>query len=139
MSQPSNSFGTLYGLLLQACGLSHREAAALHGVRLDTINSWSSGRRETPAGVIADLRALYRSIAGAAANHAETLREAPDDCAIELGYPAHDHEALALGFPSIGAWRAMAAIVVAQTDRPMILVPRGSTPATAAAVDAHGR
>jgi len=130
---------TLFALLLQVCGLSHREAAELHGVRLDTIRSWSIGRNRVPAGVIAELRALYATIRSAADLAIDTLVEAASDGEIEIGYPADDHEARALGFPCVGAWRAMAALVAAETDRSVALVPRGSTPATAGAADAHGR
>lgn len=130
---------TPYALLLQACGLSHREAADLHGVRLDTVKSWSSGRNRAPEGVVAELRALHAAIRRAADQALGMFGDVPPDATIEIGYPADDHEARALGFPCIGAWRAMAAITVAELGRPISLVPRGSTVATAAASDAHGR
>ncbi len=125
-------------LLLQACGLSHREAAELLGVRIDTVKSWSAGRNRAPAGVIAELRALHGRIE-AAAGAAVRAIEATGAADIEIGYPADDHEARALGLPCVGAWRAMAAIVVARTRGHARLAPRGSTPAGAAAADAHGR
>lgn len=56
---------------------------------------------------------------------------------IELGYPADDHEARQLGFQTVSAWSAMAPRVIAEVDAPIKLVPRGSTPATAAAIDAR--
>lgn len=61
---------------------------------------------------------------------------APDE--IEIGYPADDHEAQSLGWPCVEAWAAMAARVLAASDTRIRLVPRGSTPGTAAAADAHG-
>lgn len=130
---------TPYTLLLQACGLSHREAAELHGVRLDTVKSWSSGRNRAPEGVLADLRTLYTAIRRAADQALAVFAEVPAGDEIEVGYPADDHEARALGFPCVGAWRAMMALVAAELDRRVALVPRGSTPATAAAIEAHGR
>lgn len=51
---------TLYSAALRLLGLSRAEAAALHGVRPDTVNSWATGRRSIPAGAWDDLRALYR-------------------------------------------------------------------------------
>jgi hypothetical protein len=132
---------TLYGLLLQRCGLSHREAAALHGVRLDTVASWSAGRRGAPAGAIAELRALYRQVEAAAARVLAAIDavegDAPD--MIELGLSADDHEAQALGWPCVGAHAAVLGIVAARTDRQVRIVPRGTTLATAAAADAHRR
>lgn len=53
---------TPFALLLDRCGLSHREAAAYLSVRLDTVRSWSLGRNRTPPGVIEELRLLYRRI-----------------------------------------------------------------------------
>ncbi|WP_209015613.1 hypothetical protein, partial [Roseibium sp. RKSG952] len=37
---------------------------------------------------------------------------------IEIGYPADDHEAQSLGWPCVGAWRGMAARVVAEAPCP---------------------
>lgn len=129
---------TSYALLMQVCGLSLREAAELHAVRPDTVKSWSAGRNRPPPGVIAELRALARLIARAADEAAAMIADMPEGADIELGYPADDHEARALGWPCVGAWRALAARIIAATDRPVRLVPRGSTGATAAAADAHG-
>lgn len=116
---------TLYALLLQACGLSHREAADFHGNRLDTIKSRASSRIEPPEGAVAELRALYDKIERAADELLDMIERAPDGAEIELGYPADDHEARSLGWPCVGAWRAVAARVIASTDRPVRLVPRG--------------
>jgi hypothetical protein len=56
---------------------------------------------------------------------------------IEIGLAADDHEAQALGWPCVGAQEAMLGLVVARCRRPVRIVPRGSTVATAAATDAH--
>ena len=50
---------TLYAAALRLLGLSHAEAARLHNVRLDTVKSWSAGRRSAPPGCWDELRALY--------------------------------------------------------------------------------
>jgi hypothetical protein len=128
---------TLFSLLIQACGLSLGEAAAFLGVRKDTAASWSTGRRTAGPDVLGQLRALYRQIQTAADGAIDALSSAPEGAEIEIGYPADDHEAQALGFPCVGAWRAMAAIVIGELAVPVQIVPRGSTPATAAAADAH--
>ena len=130
-----------YSILISYAGLSHREASEFNKVRLDTVKSWSSGRNRAPEGAIDELidlvnlqdqmanSALLRIHALAAENGAPEF--------IELGYPADDYEAQTLGWPCVGAWRAMAARVIAKSTHPVQLVPRGSTPATAAAIEAR--
>ena len=131
---------TPFALLSQACGLSHREAAEFLGVRLDTVKSWSSGRNRAPASVLDDLRHLWAEIDFASDRAAALIGEQaaglPIGETIEIGYPADDHEARDLGLPCVGAWRAMCARVVARIRNPIKLLPRGSTPALAAAADA---
>ncbi len=130
---------TLYSLLLQACGLSIREAAELHKVRDDTVKSWSAGRRTPPDGIVEQLRQLYDTIVQAADQAIETIETESEERleAIEIGYPADDHEARQLGLPCIGAWRALAAIIAASVDMPLVFVPRGSTLSTAGAIQAR--
>lgn len=66
---------TLYAACLSRLGLSQTEAAALHGVRIDTIKSWSSGRSKVPHGAWADLREREAMII----ERAETIREIWED------------------------------------------------------------
>lgn len=66
---------TLYAACLARLGLSQSEAAALHGVRLDTVKSWSSGRNRVPAGAWGDLRAREAAII----DRSEAIREAWED------------------------------------------------------------
>jgi hypothetical protein len=47
---------SLYAACLSRLGLSQARAADLHGVRLDTVKSWSAGRRAVPPGAWDDLR-----------------------------------------------------------------------------------
>jgi len=56
-------------------GLSQSGAASLHGVRLDTVKSWSSGRNPVPDGAWADLRSYEASIV----DRSEAIREAWED------------------------------------------------------------
>lgn len=129
---------TPYALLKLRCGLSHQEAAALHGVRLDTVQSWVIGRNQAPAGAIAELRTLYRQIdttAHEAALRIRRMRPQPDT--VELGLASDDHEAHQLGLPCVGAHRALLGLVVARVALPVRIVPRGSTVATAAALEGH--
>lgn len=127
-------------LLLSLAGLSHREASDFLGVRLDTVKSWH--RKINPshasAGIIADLRLLIARQAQSADEQLALISASGAD-QVELGYPADDHEAQTIGWPCVGAWQAMAARVVANSPVPVRLVPRGSTAATAAAADAHGK
>jgi transcriptional regulator with XRE-family HTH domain len=130
---------TPYDLLRRRCGLSQAEAAAFHGVRLDTIKSWCSGRNRPAAAVLAELRSLHARIERVAAEALAAIDGAPDAEQIELGFAADDHEAQALGWPCVGAQAASLGLVLARCDRPIRLVPRGSTLATAAAAEAHRR
>lgn len=63
---------TVYGACLSRLGLSLARAAELHGVRRDTVNSWSSGRNPVPAGAWGDLRAYEAQII----DTSEAMREA---------------------------------------------------------------
>jgi hypothetical protein len=128
---------TLYSILIDRCGLSHREAAEFHKVRPDTIKSWSAGRNRAPDGAIAELRALYRKIENAAGQMLTLLDSGPEDADLEIGIAADDHEARLLGWPCVGAQLASIGIAAARIDRPIRLVPRGATAATAAAADIH--
>lgn len=131
---------TLAGLLIDRCGLSQREAAEVLGVSINTVKSWMAGRANPRPGVIAELRALYARIERAAAEALAVIADAPADTVVELGYAADDHEAQGLGWPCCcGAQRAMLGIVAARCGRTVRLVPRGSTSASAAAAEAHGR
>lgn len=128
-------------LLIEACGLSHREAAEFLGVRIDTVGSWyRSPPKSARPGVLAELRALHAAQRRAAANMIRAARQqvkalgTPD--AIELAIASDDYEARQRGWPCVGAQRQMYAMVAARLDYPFMLVPRGSTTATAAAADA---
>jgi hypothetical protein len=124
---------TPFALLEQLAGLSHREAAEFHRVRLDSVKKWSTGDTRCPPGALAELRALIAT-QERAAREALAIIGGDDPDEIEIGHPADDAEARALGWPCVGAWSAMAARVLAAIDRPAMLVPRGSTPATAVAI-----
>ena len=128
---------TPYRLLLSRVGLSQADAATLHQVRLDTIKSWCAGRARAPVGVIAELRTLYARQKKAAAEALQMIAERPEAGQIELGYAVDDHEAEGMGWPCAAAQWASLGMVVAACDRPVSLVPRGTTVATAAAADQH--
>ena len=130
---------TPFALLLGAAGLSHREASDFLQVRLDTIHAWSSGRNNCRPAVLSELRDLIQKQERAAREaiaQIEQARALDPAAEIELGYPTDDYEAENLGWPCVGAWRAMAARVLVAA-LPVRLVPRGSSLATAAAIEAH--
>lgn len=129
---------TAYALLLDRCGISQREAAAFHGVRLDTVKSWSAGRNAAPAGVVAELRGLYAQIE-TAATEAIKLAKKQQPTALELGLASDDHEAQSLGWPCVGAQAAAFGLIAARIAIPVVIVPRGSALASAAAADEHER
>lgn len=127
---------TPFALLAQLAGLSQREAAAFLNLSPSSVDKMARGVRSTPPGVIDELRRLVGKQEDAAVR-ALDLIDAQGADNIELGYPSDDYEAQSLGWPCVGAWAAMAARVVAGTEASVALAPRGSTPASAAAVDAH--
>ena len=128
---------TPFALLESLAGLSHREAGEFHGVRIDTVKSWATGRNNCPPGPLGELRALIAMQERAACETLAIIKRG-GAAEIELGYPSDDREARSLGWPCVGAWAAMAARIVAATELAARLVPRGSTSATAAAIDARG-
>lgn len=130
---------TTFTLLCGRCGLSQREAAELLGVRLDTVKSWAIGRNPTPPGVIDELRGLYARITRAANEALKALAEAKAKAdKIEIGLASDNHEARSLGWPCVGAHAAVLGIIAAKSTLPVKIIPRGSSPETAAAADAHG-
>ena len=117
---------TPYSLLSEFAGLSHREAADFHRVRLDTVKSWSAGRNRAPDGALTELRnliALQDRAARQALDQiaASTTGGGPD--VVELNFPTDDDEARALGWPCVGAWRAVAARVLTQSPLEIRYVP----------------
>lgn len=128
-------------LAMAACGLSQREAAALLDVRLDTVGKAMIGRGRVPPGWLAELRALHQRQSHAAEQAYQLWRDAGEPREIELGIASDDYEAQQppLGWPCVGAQMAVMRLLWERlpADVRLILVPRGSTIATAAAVDAH--
>lgn len=137
---------TIFSLLCQVCGLSHREAADFLDARPDTIKAWGAGRRHAPPGVLDSLAGLAAQIDVAADVAVDLIREQSADHGgvgeIELGLASDDVEARDLGWPCVGAHRAVLALTVArgmESGHTFEIVPRGSTVATAAAADVHDR
>ena len=132
---------TLYNILLVTTGLSQREASVFHGVRPDTVKSWSAGRNPAPDGAIdelADLITKMASAVDAALDAAEAQEQTAE--AIELGLASDDHEAQSLGWPTASVHRVVIGRIAAElhySGRKVSVVPRGSTIATAAASDIH--
>ncbi|MGO1079712.1 hypothetical protein [Inquilinus sp. CA228] len=130
---------TPFALLVQRGGLSQREAAAYLDLSASSIDKMARGVRTAPSGVLADLRALIARIDRAAAEALAEILRAPSGAEVEIGYAVDDEEAMSLDWPCVGAHLAvLREIVAGAPDHVVIrLVPRGSTPATAAATDAR--
>jgi len=132
-------------LLIDACGLSQREAAEFLGVRLDTVKSWYRVHPTAARpGIIHELQALHVKQRRAAANFINLTRKLARDGhtsdAIEVGIASDDAEARSLGWPCVGAQRMAIAMAAARIkDFRIITVTRGTTFATAAAADAIAR
>ena len=134
-----------FKLLCQSCGLTMDEAINFLNIRHDTGKSWWLGRRNPPEEVLRDLHSLHARIDDVARNVLATIdqveREKGELEKIAIGVAVDDHEAHDLGWPCIGATAAIARIVLENLAPDklarVIIVPRGSTPETAAAADAH--
>lgn len=55
-----NKLKTKYAAYLHACGLSHGDGAKLHNVTVSSVEKWSRGCVNPPAGVITEI-AQYHS------------------------------------------------------------------------------
>lgn len=112
------SIPTIFGLLLDACGLSQREGMEFLNVRHDTLKSWAAGRNAAPPGPLAELAELATRIDDAANTRlAEMLaaaRQAGGQVTIDLAIAATDDGARAKGWPCVGAQRAVARLVLAR-------------------------
>lgn len=133
---------TAYALLLDRCGLSHREAADFHAVRPDTVSSWASGRNRVPDGAVTELRALYAKQCRAADEALIALDESRRASAsppevVEIGLASTDDEAHSLGWPCVGAMAASIGMAIARAPYAVRIVERGATIATSAAKGAH--
>lgn len=138
---------TPFRALLTASNLSVAEAAEYCAVSFDTAKSWYYGRRASPGSVINELRDLINRQEHAAQQAITVIHQqiaqhgVPGE--LTIGYCAGDDEArkAPLGWPCKSAHDAVIARVLAALPdnllHRVVLVPRGSTPATAAAVDAH--
>jgi len=138
---------TTYNLLKQSCGLSHREAAAYLDVRESRSKDWSAGRVLTPPGVLAGLFELVLRQEAAAEEALAVIEAAIDKHglpqSIPIGVSVDDHEAQSLGWPCVAAHMAVIRRLIEMLEPEIVplieIVPRGSTPETAAAADAHGK
>jgi len=141
---------TPFSALLMASGLSQREAADLLGVREDSVKSWCNlrggrARAQAPAGVVRQMAALVARQQQAAREMAALLTEFNAGSGtqqlrrVELGLATDDAEAASLGWPTVRCQLTMLGHVLAQLDPEVaarvVIVPRGTTAATAAAAD----
>lgn len=127
---------TPFALLINLAGLSQREAGATFGISPSMIDKMTRGHRAAPQSLLDDVRDLIDR-QDEAATQAIQMIMTRGHTEVEIGYPADDYEAQALGWPCVGAWRAMAARVVAALDGPVTLTPRGSSLGAAGAAAAH--
>ena len=132
---------TLFKLLLQSSGLSLREAAELLNSRIDTIKSWSSGRNNAPDGVLYEMSEIIDNLEDQAFNVYNHIKNHPSAERYEIGYCADDEEARSLGFKCKSLHDAALRRVLEYCEpherEKLVIVPRGSTAGTAAAIDQH--
>lgn len=138
---------TLFSTLRAASGLTQTEAATLFGVSINTVKKWENGSRGTPGPVIEDLANIVCDIVNSADDAVGLLQDQIDENgsnpeSLHIGLCADDTEARILGHPTASAHRVSVAIAAADAISRGIEVEisyRGSTPETAAAVDAHDK
>jgi len=108
---------TPYALLLKLSGLSQREAAEFHQVRVDSLKRWVNGRDPTPPGAVEELRDLIgkqeRSASEALATYREMIAERGRPEAVSLTSAHSDEDAQARGWPTASAMDMVNARVVA--------------------------
>jgi len=131
-----------FKLLLQSCGLSISEAAVFLNVREPSVKDWSSDRRTVPDGIIKLLLELsdkQKNVAQKALTEIEKIIDKsgiPEN--LELGLATDDHEAQTLGWPCVGAHGAVLRRIIemlpSKVAASVVIVPRGSTSSTAAAI-----
>lgn len=103
---------SVYNLLREACGISQADAADfVHEVRLDTVKSWCSDRRQAPQWAINQLQSLSRRIRRAGEIFAGQIQQIPPEYSLQIGLPSDDDDARAHGFPSTSV--ALHAIAIA--------------------------
>mgnify|MGYP000267583802 CR=1 FL=1 len=133
-----------YCALYAAAGLTVPAAAHLHNVSDHTVRAWLDGVEIPPQAAIDAVADLLRRI-----DHTvdETLHlvadQAPDPSGgtVQLGVAVDDAEARTLGWPGAGVHRTVigqAAAALMHDGYSVDIVPRGSTPESAAAADQHG-
>lgn len=110
---------SVYDVVRRRCGLSQQEAADLRGVRLDSVKSWCSGRRQAPVEAVEQLRELETTIARAGAVYAKLVK-ARQGRAEETGLPVYfvaeptsEKQAREFGWPSSSACLAAVAAAIA--------------------------
>lgn len=107
---------TTYNALINASGLSLREAAAFHNVRPDTVKSWSSGRNGVPDGAVDEIYDLVARQLRAAREGAKMIKDivARQGCHedIELGLASDDYEAQGFGWPTVSAHKVVLGLTI---------------------------
>lgn len=132
---------TLFSEILHGCGLSHREAAAYLKASGGSIASYASGRRVPPNGMFSELHELAARQEAAAEQALQIWEAAGEPNEIEIGIASDDHEAQTLGWPCRGAHAAVIRRLweMLPPTTKFLVVPRGSSLATAAAADERDR
>ena len=129
---------TLYSLLISVSGLSQKEAARFHGVRPDTVKSWSAGRNAAPEGALSEIKNLIRLQRRAADEMVKLIKSKKMD-EVELGLASDDYEAQQqpLGWPCVSAQAQVFGMVAGMVDIKIKIVPRGSTLGSSLAIEQH--
>lgn len=136
---------TTFSALARICGLSQTEIVELLSVSSEALQAWLTGNPHAPPGALDAIHKLvstqHRAASEGAAVILARLYEHGMPEAIELGAATDDHEARSLGWPTASAHLATLGMTIAMLPPDLAerirVVPRGSTPASAAAEKSH--
>ncbi|HTO42065.1 MAG TPA: hypothetical protein VL026_13915 [Rhizomicrobium sp.] len=118
----------IFSEILRGLGLSQAEATDFLRVRPDTLESWSAGQSENPPpGVMAALHGLADRQDEAACEAREAWEESGAPSELKIGLATDDFEAQQLGWPCVGAHRAVIRRLweMLPSEVTLIVVPRG--------------
>lgn len=110
---------TPFKLICEQCGLNQREAAEFLKVSPSAVDKMARGVRNTPEGVIAELRELYRRQRRAADEALDLFDEKEAEhipAALELTVGPNDADSQSRGWPCVGAEAAVAGMIAAAVD-----------------------
>ncbi len=122
---------SLFRSLEEMCGLNHEECASYLGFSLNSVESWASGTLDAPPTAVKKLIHLWNNIEDAASRIVDEIEvritntlpgKFPEFAELEV--PTSLEDANGLGWPSVGTFLRIAALVAANIGVKLQLVPQ---------------